>query len=471
MSHRPPRHVDAETLVLISCSEIVGVTPKADGVNVRLTVQGCPLSGEQVEDLTYLFPSPWIRPPSRFQQKHPQWLKSFSPGWEVEEVRQYLSQEFPVKGEPHLRLKPMALLPLRDGGKSDFLQLINDPPTTPYPNDGWILDHVTGLWKAKPPHEMTVDLYWNGTVWQHNQGGSYDFAPPSDTHTRQIHRLQWDEKAQIWTPRDPRPEKVIPNPSWLVNQLTQFHSQPWEPLDVLEYSRQPYYQQPTQHQESSRFREWGKRWFATPLQKQKGRWLDLGCGFSGIRRYVPPGIKYTGVDLDPRCIATAKLRSISGHQFMVGDLNNFAHRWKVDDMFIPVNFNHKYDAIILRHTLQYAHDPIALLEYLRTRLTPTGKIFVEGIDLDRLERLHLPESSPWNYRLLSPATVEFTYPWLPSPHLEGTIRGSELPEWLIPQPDPSPPPLGGFETLVSVTRWWEGGGIKTKEEEGEEEYT
>lgn len=87
--------------------------------------------------------------------------------------------------------------------------------------------------------------------------------------------------------------------------------------------------------------------------------LDVGCGYGGLRDFLPALESYTGLD-----IASVPLNGLARsdrEQFLCADIEN----WQPP---------RTYDAIVLSEVLYYLHDIEATLEKLRQRLAYPGVI-------------------------------------------------------------------------------------------------
>jgi len=118
----------------------------------------------------------------------------------------------------------------------DLLQLLDNPPQTPYPNDGWIvlahnpLHNKTSiiyqeyLYKVKPYNHLTIDKI-------------------VDTNNATIGRYKW-EKGN-WVFDQIREDKKKPNDQKIIDTLTNYHKNPWYPSQIipwLDINKRPYYQ-------------------------------------------------------------------------------------------------------------------------------------------------------------------------------------------------------------------------------------
>lgn len=95
------------------------------------------------------------------------------------------------------------------------------------------------------------------------------------------------------------------------------------------------------------------------------RILDVGCGdgfhLELLREFGPTGWTLEGVDVDERAIAAAERRGLR------------VHRGRVESLALP---EAGYDAALLIQTIEHLPDPVAVLDAVRTRLRPGGRLLL-----------------------------------------------------------------------------------------------
>lgn len=114
-------------------------------------------------------------------------------------------------------------------------------------------------------------------------------------------------------------------------------------------------------------------WMYTPFIKKSATVLDFGCGGGYILERINCKEKY-GVDINPVARQEAKKRGVT----VFSSLEK-----------IPVKT--KFDVIMSHHTLEHVDNPAEILQQLRKRLKPKGKlVLVVPIDDWRRQKKYNP---------------------------------------------------------------------------------
>ena len=298
----------------------------------------------------------------------------------------------------------------------DTLSCLSDQPETRvYSNDGWILvpnvpqSHLIRDKsscppdiKVKPGKEVTVDLCWSERKWsptalnaRHPPGQpAVDGGGPA---VRMVWRCYWDASTGGWAPREPRPEKANPNPSWLVKSLEKWHLSPWSPKDLLPFIENGHYRQGRVALSAQT---------AVYLQKQRTAAtvrltsqltaarvvLDVGCGRGS--QWINNGARWVGIDRDPLCIFEARRRGTAG-RWEWADVESLANPLTGEpvEALTPAGF----DAIIAIHSMQSAartHSAWANWGNSLTRLAAPGAVLcISFTDAARLFDVTPPAGS------------------------------------------------------------------------------
>lgn len=93
------------------------------------------------------------------------------------------------------------------------------------------------------------------------------------------------------------------------------------------------------------------------------RILDAGCGTGGNLRMLLEFGEVTGLELEPMAVEAAKRRIGSAARVLQGGLPEG----------LP---NERFDVITMFDVLEHLDDPVAVVNALRERLTPTGQFIV-----------------------------------------------------------------------------------------------
>lgn len=180
---------------------------------------------------------------------------------------------------------PKGVYPAPSG--ADYYALLDKPPVTPYPNDGWILVSNNWFLKIKPQTLLTADIDYRGKKW--STWGSSNVLHDSNI-TDGVWRCGWNVEQKCWYPITKRTDKIIGNSQVIINQLVTQHEYPWSVGSLYKFDKPVYYtrKNPTPLFKDIQLlkKEWSKKAISTAL--------EIGCG------YVKP---YAGIDIDPRVVA------------------------------------------------------------------------------------------------------------------------------------------------------------------------
>jgi len=125
------------------------------------------------------------------------------------------------------------------------------------------------------------------------------------------------------------------------------------------------------------------RWVLDGFRPYFGRhFLEVGLGHGGYRRFLPEGIDYLGLDIDPDCVARAEARS-PAERFLVAD---------VTDPQLPSRMTGEApDTVLCVNVLEHIEADAMAVGNLMRVLAPGGHllIFVPAFpalysDLDRM---------------------------------------------------------------------------------------
>lgn len=123
-----------------------------------------------------------------------------------------------------------------------------------------------------------------------------------------------------------------------------------------------------------------------PPKKKYGstKLLDFGCGNGHLMlRFEKYGFKCTGFDIDYNSIAVAKelgLEVFSGN-------------------FFNIDFNKKFDVVILNQSLEHLYDPSKYLKHIRSLLEDNGQLIIS-----------VPNSSSVDFHILKDSWTSFQAP-------------------------------------------------------------
>jgi len=105
------------------------------------------------------------------------------------------------------------------------------------------------------------------------------------------------------------------------------------------------------------------------LQNTSANILDVGCANGGMLKALKE-LGYEclcGIDPSPVCVENTQRLGIEAHQ---------------GSLFLPFTES-AYDCVILSHTLEHVEDVRGAVNWIRSRLKPTGVVFIETPDASR----------------------------------------------------------------------------------------
>jgi SAM-dependent methyltransferase len=110
-----------------------------------------------------------------------------------------------------------------------------------------------------------------------------------------------------------------------------------------------------------------------PFKRPGARLLDVGCGGGDILVWAQArGWRVSGLDPSARAVATARSRGMT--DMRVGDLESTA--FEADS----------FDAIIMSHSLEHVHDPLAAIRKCRRILRPDAMLLIWVPNFDSVFR-------------------------------------------------------------------------------------
>lgn len=110
------------------------------------------------------------------------------------------------------------------------------------------------------------------------------------------------------------------------------------------------------------------RWVLDGFRPYFGRrFLEVGLGHGGYRRFLPPEIDYLGLDIDPDCVARAEARSPS-ERFLVADVT--------DPQLPRLMTGEAPDTALCVNVLEHIEDDAAAVGNLIRVLAPGGHLLI-----------------------------------------------------------------------------------------------
>lgn len=112
--------------------------------------------------------------------------------------------------------------------------------------------------------------------------------------------------------------------------------------------------------------------------------LDIGCGTGVLSRYLPPGVRYIGVDASPRLIAFAR-RNYGSRKFIQGDARDLAEVKGLEPGMA--------EAAVFQLSIQDMHPLDEVLSSAAWALRPEGRIVI----LMMHPCFRVPRQSGWGW--------------------------------------------------------------------------
>ncbi len=101
------------------------------------------------------------------------------------------------------------------------------------------------------------------------------------------------------------------------------------------------------------------------------RILEIGCGAGGIVSYLSDqGHEVVGLDLNKEYLQYGRARGLN----------------LIEEDLLEYNPTDKFDVVILADVVEHFSDPVAMLQYVKGLLTPTGQVFVEVPSLESVPK-------------------------------------------------------------------------------------
>ncbi len=304
----------------------------------------------------------------------------------------------------------------------DFLSLLDtNNNKLLYKTDGFIitsLKHIGRLskfvYKYKPKNELTIDiLYKEGSWYMSDKQDLCIINNVLDTQllesdNQYIFRCYWDDKTQLWIPREIRLDKTKPNNINIVNELESLHKDYWKASDLITY----YYDDTINKLDTN---------YIYYLQNQRANYktiildtiskfdniLDIGCG-KGYLLQILKGKNITLVDINPSNIFILQNKYEGLYTYICSDMNTYS-KYMIG----------KYDIIIFNNSLHYMRDINEFLEninciYIYIHFIDSDLIF-EKFDYNDIKIIKMEGS-----------LYEFNYPWKKNKFYENLLSFTKL---------------------------------------------
>lgn len=273
-----------------------------------------------------------------------------------------------------------------------------------YPYDGLILiTQNEKRWKLKPKEHMTIDVKIN---WDYKQIVSNENKQLTNVNVNWnniiwkkngIYRMYWNFYKKAWVIGEYRPEKHYANPNKIIEQLTNYHTDPFFLDDCKPYFESPYYHSISYNNVSKKI----ITKISCLLKKtnmghkftENSTILDLGCGYSVLDKAWEHYLyqHYTGIDADYQIIQSCKnINKKStlhwGNSEFIYNYLKQEHKFKI--IFILDSLQH-----ILHNSYSSYEKYIEFFSLLVKNIKKGGYLFLRILDIEKLNLVLLGKNS------------------------------------------------------------------------------
>lgn len=382
-----PKHVTKEYLAyLLSNKNNIAISPKADGISTTVNIHKLnkKVCAEYVDNILYVYGfqnstnTSLLKDMQTIRGAHPFASKllnnTISSITEFNEHIMYdktLIDEYIKTTTDRQLWYPKIILRL-DLEIEDIASILDTIYDTGYATDGWILTYLKSndddkfyTSKYKPIDKMTIDVHIIKSPYIGTTSDNVDIKVDRlDNFDNQngIYRCYWENDG--WVAKDLRYEKKYPNPYHVIEQLTDYHKNPWNGLDIANTIKSVYYDHKSKNLSTITknllmYVQNQNRVFIDTIVTNNDinikRIYDIGCGKGTIATYFL-GKEIHGMDIDPINIFHAK-SDYGHHSWFVRDCSDivitmensltvFSHSIHNFDPSILDNIKSRYIAII-----------------------------------------------------------------------------------------------------------------------------
>lgn len=399
--------------------ETIIISPKADGVHGQISIDSMTFEGELINETMFLFDI--LTYPKHLPNSYLDRCSYMSNyfNYNIQEIKSY-DQFVDLLGvdDGHI------LNQIKQGNKSIqkpiyiikttpdvFLQILDIDLTKiikSYPTDGFIIvdDRYNHPFKYKPKNMLTADLYNNfgdfvddkGTVIFKDKG-----------YANGIWRCKWINQLNGWKPHEIRTDKIVPNMSKTVQELTHTHQNYWLASDLInQITKNIYYSHNQKIQLSGticNMLEMFHSIFQNNINKLISTYkiktiLDIGCGKMTSSKFNTfKKCSYYGIDLDPHCISV--------NNSIYRKNNNMSFEW-TNMNNIKIKKDDRYDLLILNNSISYIDNIQTFIKNIQQYCTSHSVIYLMFIDKDVICEM---ESDDISIKKIDGDNYDFKYSW------------------------------------------------------------
>lgn len=451
-----PVHTDELALIWLSKEKQLTLSPKADGIYSELSYMNNIFQCEYIDksDIYLIFDCKkfhirhnntlikrcnWIRnlhPYAKKLEILP--ITNFSQLVEYVKKDTLLMQSYMDETTDKIKWYPKLTF-LIDSNHNFVLSVLDEniDEHLLYKTDGWIINGNNKVFKYKPKDELTIDVLYHNGQWYskenllHNIDDNYF----NEFHNTSCHgaidntiwRCYWINSK--WRPKEMRPDKKIPNYQSIIDNLERIHNNYTQAKDLIGMQHNYYYN----HLNNVKLdisNEWKEY-----LQLQRNMFhvniseiltnnnvtniLDIGCGKGEINKILNNVnnanciYNITGIDIDPFNIYELRNKyNRTNYKWIWNDIN------KVD---IRIDFDKKYDLIIMNNTIHTITNITQFIEHLNDIITNNSILYIHFLDKDLINTndinfIHKQTNGMYNFHL----------PWKKETIMENIVSSSYL---------------------------------------------
>jgi ubiquinone/menaquinone biosynthesis C-methylase UbiE len=189
-------------------------------------------------------------------------------------------------------------------------------------------------------------------------------------HSNGIWRCYWSYQQNKWIPREIRTDKIVPNYSYIVTELTNMHIRPWLPTDLISHMPNDTYYTHKKILDKNinsnsitdmleLFHLISKNRIDELINEYSIKTIcDIGCGQSKyLELHKMNKIKYVGLDIDPVSITLNKEKTQKNNNlnWLWSNINKPDWSSFKDPILSQLQKN-SVDLIIVRNSINYANN-------------------------------------------------------------------------------------------------------------------
>lgn len=262
---------------------------------------------------------------------------------------------------------------------NDFINIKNLSYTI-FETDGWILLDGDSTIKLKPDSHITLDLLFrNNSFYYHNsikfKNIFYDKSLTNNSIVNGVYRCYYNKINKIWYLGEKRPDKVLPNNKYIVEEIENYFKYEWTIEDILVFDNIPKYYERNDFSFVDRNITYLNRLICKTCKKKDI--LDIGCGFSSNKTKRISGCnKYHGFDCDISMMENT-------NEFSLVNINDNWTKYTTKQNIYLGNI----DIVLMLNTIHYCSDHNKLIQNLSQVCKSGTKIVIKFLNKRLLNKI------------------------------------------------------------------------------------